>query len=708
MRIALWIIAALAAISLAALALLYALFDGETIKPRLQEEVRARTQRELSIAGPVGLAVFPRIALTLPATTLSERGSAQPFAQLASARVAVALLPLLRGHVAVDTVTIDGLQATLVRGKDGRLNIDDLLGAKPDAKPAPAATAQPAATSQPPADFELGGIALSRATLTLRDLRDGRELKLSELDLKAGRIAPRSSPDVEISARFASGANSGELKAAGQLELDLPAARYGVTKLVASSTGNWDKQAFEFKLASPQFVIAPDQTRSSGAEASLKLAGTSPLELSLKLGAVSGPRNALATDQLELRLREGSAVREVSLQATGPARTDLDALVFDLPALKGSLALKNPALPQAVNAPLEASLRLAVREESARLKLATRLDDAPANLDASLKGFATPVIDFRLEAARLDLDHWLPPAAAPAPAKAASISPIASAHAAAAAPGDFDLAFLKPLRLNGQIAVQALRARGVKAAQVRATLKAAGGRLTAAPLSAQLYGGSLAGSAWAQADQRLGAALQLSGVDLAPLLRDLGAKGQLEGRANLKLDLATQGRNTAALLRALAGQGSARIEHGAIRGFNLERILSAARGRSGTQTERSNESDKTEFSELSASFVIAQGVLRNQDLKAVAPLLRATGAGEIDLAAASLDYTLRATLTSSAQRAGLTVPVKLSGPLAQMHITIDWGALAAEALRSEIERRIAPGGSGSENPVDALRKLFRR
>ena len=70
---------------------------------------------------------FPRIAVKLPATTLSEPGRDTVFARLQSAQASVALLPLLRRQVEIDGVRIDGLQATIVRQKDGRTNVDDLL-----------------------------------------------------------------------------------------------------------------------------------------------------------------------------------------------------------------------------------------------------------------------------------------------------------------------------------------------------------------------------------------------------------------------------------------------------------------------------------------------------------------------------------------------------------------------------------------------------
>ena len=64
---------------------------------------------------------------------------------------------------------------------------------------------------------------------------------------------------------------------------------------------------------------------------------------------------------------------------------------------------------------------------------------------------------------------------------------------------------------------------------------------------------------------------------------------------------------------------------------------SAAQGQSAD-----DKTQKTDFSELSASFTIKNGVAHNEDLDAKSPLLRLGGAGDINIAASSLDYLAKA------------------------------------------------------------------
>src|SRR5262245_55772955 len=157
-------------------------FDANKFKPEIQQYVHDHFKRTLKFDGNLSLSVFPRIALALPQTTLSNLAGDRASASLKSAKVSVALLPLLRRRIEVDVISIDGLTATVERRRDGTTSIDDLLkrdaGANQPGKP-------PAGTP----DFEVGGVELTNADLTFIDLEANRTVHLSKLALKTGRLA---------------------------------------------------------------------------------------------------------------------------------------------------------------------------------------------------------------------------------------------------------------------------------------------------------------------------------------------------------------------------------------------------------------------------------------------------------------------------------------------------------------------------------------
>src|SRR5207342_3042316 len=99
-------------------------------------------------------------------------------------RVSLGLMPLLRNQIRADDVIINGLNATLVRYKDGRTNIDDLLGTEAKVlaeKPAAAPAALPI--------FDVSSITLERSAVAFRDEKANATYAVSDLDVKTGRIA---------------------------------------------------------------------------------------------------------------------------------------------------------------------------------------------------------------------------------------------------------------------------------------------------------------------------------------------------------------------------------------------------------------------------------------------------------------------------------------------------------------------------------------
>ncbi len=104
-------------------------FDGERLKRTGIEWVRTHHERELSIAGPVALQLWPQPAVTVQDVRLSEPGQpGQSFATIEKAALTVRLEPLLaRREIEIESMSAKGVRLTVRRGADGRRNIDDLL-----------------------------------------------------------------------------------------------------------------------------------------------------------------------------------------------------------------------------------------------------------------------------------------------------------------------------------------------------------------------------------------------------------------------------------------------------------------------------------------------------------------------------------------------------------------------------------------------------
>lgn len=322
-------------------------------------------------------------------------------------------------------------------------------------------------------------------------------------------------------------------------------------------------------------------------------------------------------------------------------------------------------------------------------KLAGRFDESTFTLSFGLPRLAPLAMRFDAEVDRLDLDRYRSPTA---PAGAAS---------AAGPERPLDLSALRELDATGQLRVGTLQVMNLKAGALRVGLRAAGGRLALDPLTASLYEGQLAGraSVAATATPRVALDAQLRGISIGPLLKDLTGQGRLEGRGDVMLDVTTTGRTVGAMTQALDGRASLRLKDGAVRGINVAQSIRQAKARlgGGGGAGTAGEGEATDFSELGASFTIADGVAHNEDLDAKTPLLRVGGSGDIDLGGSRLDYLVKATVVATLEGQGgpelqalrgQTVPVKLSGPFSAIGWKIDFGAIAKDVARQKLEERL--------------------
>jgi AsmA protein len=99
----------------------------------------------------------------------------------------------------------------------------------------------------------------------------------------------------------------------------------------------------------------------------------------------------------------------------------------------------------------------------------------------------------------------------------------------------------------------------------------------------------------------------------------------LEGRGNLALDVITSGTMVSAMKKALNGTARLEVKDGAIKGIDLAKSLRDAQALlSGGKREdqQGAAGEKTDFSELTASFDIKNGIAHNGDFLAKSPFLR--------------------------------------------------------------------------------------
>jgi AsmA protein len=159
-----------------------------------------------------------------------------------------------------------------------------------------------------------------------------------------------------------------------------------------------------------------------------------------------------------------------------------------------------------------------------------------------------------------------------------------------------------------------------------------------------------------------------------------------------RIDLHAQGQNQRTIMSSLDGSVDLSFRDGEIRSVNIAQMIRnvTASILSGWQEQ---QSEKTDFTQLSASFLISRGQAKTDNLALVGPLVRVTGNGTADIGAKTLQFRLDPKLVmslegqgSTANPVGLGVPVVVQGP---------WGA-----------PKIYPEVAGMlDNPDEAFAKL---
>ncbi|MGH6969514.1 MAG: AsmA-like C-terminal region-containing protein, partial [Stellaceae bacterium] len=160
----------------------------------------------------------------------------------------------------------------------------------------------------------------------------------------------------------------------------------------------------------------------------------------------------------------------------------------------------------------------------------------------------------------------------------------------------------------------------------------------------------------------------LKGVDMQPLMHDAANVNLLSGSGNLDMTVDGRGRSQRDIVSSLAGKGSLNLDKGKIEGVNIIGMMkNAAKALSMGLVGGGNDTD---FSTLSGTFTITNGILKNNDLKLVSSELPMTGAGTVDLPRREVNYRLTPKVAGA-----LAVPVAITGPWDHLSYRPDVGAM---------------------------------
>jgi AsmA protein len=758
-------IAGLIVLFIVAAAIFAASFDPNDYKPQIIQLVKEKKQRTLTIPGDIKLTFFPRIGADLGKVTLSEQQGSKEFTSINSAKVSVALLPLLSKQLVVDQVRIDGVNTYIRINKDGSTNFDDLLSKEEE--------------SGEQVKLEIDGIIITNSRVIFDDVQKSRRLEFSELELETGKIAnnvpsslslnthvkgnnPKLDARIDVDGGFTfdldnrryslKDANA-EIKGsfddisqlaielAGNADFSLNDKRFSLNDIKLEASGKKGAQAFDLKMDAPKLAMT-DKAATGKLNGEAKLAEASrtvqakfalpsfegtpqafkipslALDVTVKdkeldakaslAGSFTGNMDKLlfSSPRLKLTLSGNQGTTSINGTVSSPFRADLNTQVIELLSMNAALNLPNPA-GGSIKLNSQGNARADIGKGNASLAAKGKVDESSFDIKLGLSSFSPAAYTFDIGIDRLNVDKYR------AKTTAASSAPPRQAEETAAKP--MDLSGLHDLRANGSMRIGALTVNNIKTSNFRADLHANAGKIDINPLATNLYGGSATGalSLTASKAPRLGVRQTLSGVNVGPLLKDAIGKDPLEGKGNIDLNVTTEGGGFDQWKRGLDGMIKLELRDGAIKGINVAQAIRNAKARvgaiqggEGSQTGKGSVAEKTDFSEMTGSFRINNGLARNDDLNIKSPLVRIGGSGNVDLGAERLDYLVKATVVSTLQGQGgpelqalkgVTVPVKLSGPFSAIDWRIDFAGMAGDLLRQQIQKQLLGKQKGQDN-----------
>lgn len=697
-----------------AIGLFVYLVDANRFKAEIVQFVKVQTQRDLVLQGDIKLTLFPKLGLDSGKMSLSQRNSAKEFASINNARLYVAWLPLLKKQLVFDRVVIDGMNANVARRKDGTTNFDDLLIRDENLAPM---------------TFDIDGVRVTNSSINWLDEMELQRVSLRDLQLETGRLADTVPGHLTASFHL----NSEKASSDAQVELksslffDRKAGRYefadiegklegkaaGIENLVlnfkggldtypalgsltaenigATLTGKYGQRNIEARLSAPKLQIGKGVL--SGNQLTIDASLTQPgetLTTTLQLPAfeIANKTFKAAESSADFDFKadsvtlQGKLASPLSLNYETAPKLQLGKIIL-------SLAARHPALSGELAANATGSMQADFAAQNASLDFSAKIDDSEITGKAALKDFNRPSYTLELNTNRLDLDRYL--AADWAKRFQDDATPL-------------DLGGIKELNLSGSLRIGEFKMAKLKAGKLAADIRVEKSTLTIAPLSANFYGGTLAGSVSvaAQDKQQVTLKQNLKGFQMGALLADTPAAGKLAGKGELVLDISAEGDTIGALRKSLNGFISLALARGSLAGIDLRSALLEGKNELGNpgdaRTRAANFAEKTEFSELKAAFNFKEGNSTANSFEMKSPLLRATGEGDLALDSGNIGYRLNATVASALNRRsagelaelkGVTVPIRVNGPYAAPSIALDFAAASGDIVAKRIAAKVA-------------------
>jgi AsmA protein len=369
---------------------------------------------------------------------------------------------------------------------------------------------------------------------------------------------------------------------------------------------------------------------------------------------------------------------------------------------------------------LKANVEYLIEQQQLTLdSMALALNEFQVGGRVQVSDFAKPALRFDLATENIDVDALLgTPPANDAEAPAASTS---AGGASEDVQIELPMEVLRDLDIDGGFKIGQVKVQNLRMNDVDIKVTAKNGLVSLKPVTLNTYDGTVEAAVVidVKADKpKYSVSKTIQGVQIGDLLNDYSGKAPISGLLNAKADLTTNGEWLSKL--KLNSNGTMQLEFldGALNGFNLRQSIDAAKAKFSGKDAPANETLKTDFSSLTISGVIRNGVFSSDDLDLQAPLLRVGGEGSANLNSEMVDYLVNAKLVgtiegqqgeSADQLAGLEIPVRIKGPFSDPDIEVQLDEMLkakVDAEKEKLKAEIAKQKAELEAQLEAEKKAL--
>lgn len=590
------------------------------VRAEVERAVEASTGRDATISGSVGVSYWPVLGLRAHDVTLAnvQGGRAPAFIAAEEIDIGVQIRPLFDRRVVVQRLVLQRPQISLEVDAEGRPNW--VLQARRPEGPAPTPqTEAPVNVSQ----TQLREVRVSDGEMSFFDARTGSGWVVGDVDVRTAFDGLDQPVEVQGSLRYAD----------RPIELELTLGRPG-----AAMRGELTPISLkiESELVNADFQ---GQTIAGSGElaGTVQAAGPSLRQLAAWVG--SPIQGGVGFEQFAVSGR---------LQISGGAYAFSNAgFVLDMVRGRGDFVLS---------------------EREGRPYLSGRLELFDFDMNPYLTGTPPPraPADEVVAAAAAPAEHTL--TAETAVAAAAPEARRAVDVRAAASDTLIDFSGLKAFDADLELATHAVLVQRTQIDSAHANLVLNNGYLAATLHNVTLYGGSGRGRFEIdarEADTRIVQDMAFSGLDARRFLTDTVNYSNIEGRAELSINIRAVGRTQSDFIEALDGRTHVEVISGTLHGVDLGGVSTTIRN--ALRGELIAPEARTPFQGFSATFAISNGVLATDDLSFNTPDLRIPGIGLIDVPNRRLDMRL----APRSPRGGVVVPFSVRGPFGQFEYASD-------------------------------------